>query len=275
MSLFIRLLRFILKYLLSLGIVSYAMTLGMFTRKGRSLLPTLLNLYDLTIITNRTKVTINRLPSISYNRVIANDSIEVIEPLGKDGNVTLEELVIINGIIKKEHPKQIFEIGTFDGRTTINMANSSQDECKVHTLDLQREELENTKYEIGSYDKTLVDKEISGERIIRSSRKCRDKISQLFGDSATFNFTPFFDCVELVFIDGAHDYQNAVNDSETALMLVGKRNGIILWHDYDFSVASVMYAIETFGKAHPELHIYHIQETKLAYCRVHSSLHYS
>ena len=207
------------------------------------------------------------MPTISDYSVITNEFIEIIEPFFEEGNVTLNELAIINGIIKKENPKKIFEIGTFDGRTTINMANSSKDNCEIYTLDLPKEKLKNTKYKVSDYDKTLIDKDICGERIKKSNLKCRNKINQLYGDSATFDFTSFYNSVELVFIDGAHDYDNALTDSKTALKLVGKRNGIILWHDYKKWVP-VVNAIESIRQIHPKLDIYRIQGTNLAYCKV-------
>lgn len=264
MDLFIRLLRFILRYLLSLALILYSMTVGILTKKGRLFLKTLLNFYNVTFIT---KTIITQLPKISFDSVITNEIIEIIEPFGKNGNVNLDELAIINGIIKKEDPKKIFEIGTFDGRTTINMAYSSKDSCEIYTLDLPKELLGKTKFKVGDYDKTLIDKDIFGERIKQSHLKCKNKIKQISGDSATYNFESFYNSIDLVFIDGAHDYDNALTDSKTSLKLVGIRNGIILWHDYKNNVP-VVNAIETIRQIHPKLNIYHIQGTNLAYCKV-------
>ncbi len=263
MRLLVRLFQFIAKYIISWILILYSMTVGLFVRKGRKFLTTILNFYGVTCLTRKPSV---RLPRIPYSRVIENAAVDIIEPHAKDGNVRLDELAIINGIIKKENPGRIFEIGTFDGRTTLNMAASSRDDCEVFTLDLPREEVDRTRHEIGSYDKTLIDKQIIGERIAKSNLACRRKIHQLTGDSATFDFTPYYNTVQLVFIDGAHSYTYVLEDSKTALRLIGDGMGVILWHDYrdDFPVAK---AIDAFRRIHPDLAIFNIKETGLAYCK--------
>ncbi len=260
MTLIKRLFRFIVKYMFSLFIVLYSMTFGILTKKGRFVITTLLDNYKFSFIT---KTILPKLPKISYESVIKNDKIEIIEPFGKDGNIELDELAIINGIIRKEDPNKIFEIGTFDGRTTLNMANSSNDKCQIYTLDLPHNEIDKTKNIVNDYDKTLIDKDICGERIIKSDLNCRHKINQLYGDSAIFDFKPFYGSIDLVFIDGAHDYENALSDSKTALDLIGN-NGVILWHDYKIDVP-VVDAIEALKQIHPELNIYHINATNIAY----------
>ena len=263
MDLPLRLLRFVIKYIVSWILILYSMTVGLFIRKGRRFLATILNLYGVTCLTRQPSV---RLPRISHNRVIQDAPVEIIEPHSKDGNVRLDELAIINGIIKKENPGRIFEIGTFDGRTTLNMAYSSRDDCEIFTLDLPGDDVDRTKYEIGHYDKTLIDMQISGERITKSDLACKNKIRQLTGDSATFDFTPYYNTVQLVFIDGAHNYTYVLEDSETALRLIGNGEGVILWHDYkdDFPVAK---AIVALMRVYPDLKIFNIQETSLAYCK--------
>lgn len=57
------------------------------------------------------------------------------------------------------------------------------------------------------------------------------KIIQLYGDSARFDFRDFYDLLDFVFVDGAHSYEYAKFDSETAFKLIDSR-GFILWHDY-------------------------------------------
>jgi predicted O-methyltransferase YrrM len=65
----------------------------------------------------------------------------------------------------------------------------------------------------------------------RRSDDLGDRIHRLFGDSATFDFSPFHNQVDLFFIDGAHSYQYVRNDTEKALPCV-KKGGVIAWHDY-------------------------------------------
>ena len=53
----------------------------------------------------------------------------------------------------------------------------------------------------------------------------------MYGDSATFDWSPHAGRAGIVFVDGSHAYDYARKDSETALRLV-RPGGVVLWHDY-------------------------------------------
>jgi predicted O-methyltransferase YrrM len=59
----------------------------------------------------------------------------------------------------------------------------------------------------------------------------RDRITQLFGDSRSFDFTAWYGTVDLVLIDANHTYPFVKTDSENALRLV-RPGGLVLWDDY-------------------------------------------
>jgi hypothetical protein len=61
-------------------------------------------------------------------------------------------------------------------------------------------------------------------------RPYADRVVQLRGDSATFDWSSHRGRAGLVFVDGSHAYDYAWKDSETATRLV-KPGGIVLWHD--------------------------------------------
>lgn len=55
------------------------------------------------------------------------------------GNVRISELVILSSFAAQcPNRTNLFEIGTFDGRTALNLAWNSPDQCQVYTLDLPR-----------------------------------------------------------------------------------------------------------------------------------------
>jgi hypothetical protein len=58
------------------------------------------------------------------------------------------------------------------------------------------------------------------------------RITQLYGDSGTFAFEPYYDSVDLVFVDASHAYEYVVNDSLHALRMLRGGRGTIVWHDY-------------------------------------------
>jgi predicted O-methyltransferase YrrM len=50
-----------------------------------------------------------------------------------DGNVTAQELKIISQLVKLTESRVLFEIGTFNGRTTLNLAAHSPAEARIYT----------------------------------------------------------------------------------------------------------------------------------------------
>ena len=114
--------------------------------------------------------------------------VTMVETAACDGNVSLTEVLVINLLVKEYSPDGIFEIGTFDGRTTLNMAMNSREDTKIWTLDLPGDQVESTKFLLHDWEKEYVDKEVSGRRF--SERNMTKKISQLYGDSATFDYFP-------------------------------------------------------------------------------------
>lgn len=82
----------------------------------------------------------------------------------------------------------------------------------------------------------MVDKPKSGARIDKyrtSHTAVTEKIHQLYGDSATYDFSTYYDTCSLVFVDGSHTYDYAKSDTAEALKMV-KKGGVIIWHDYGF-----------------------------------------
>ncbi len=75
----------------------------------------------------------------------------------------------------------------------------------------------------------MASKVISGERFLNTPQQ--SIITQLWGDSATFDFSPYYNSMDFVFIDGAHSEHYVKNDTEKALQLIKKSGGIIVWHD--------------------------------------------
>jgi hypothetical protein len=131
---------------------------------------------------------------------------------------------VICHLVRSCQSQALFEIGTFDGKTTLHLAANASSDAKVFTLDLPQSDMAHTDLRILSGERIFVDKDKSGSAFAESPFQA--KITQLFGDSATFDFTPFVDRTDFVFIDGSHSYEYVVNDTLIALKLLrgGKGN---------------------------------------------------
>lgn len=178
------------------------------------------------------------LPRIHWKSAIQRKPIVLCELQKADGNVRISELGIICQFarsLKGTEPPQgeglIFEIGTFDGRTTLNFALNAEN-YKIVTLDLPSKS--QTELRVEPSEKKYIKKHISGERFIKNAARFPEsvqKIRQLYGDSATFDYREFEGKCDMVFVDGSHSYEYLRKDSETAFRLRSKE-GIIIWHDY-------------------------------------------
>ncbi len=220
-----RLIAFISRYLYAAVSCLYLFTLGALREKNRLLISSICAHFGYG--ENRP---VPQLPTIEVRELVPEDlPIQIREPIEADGNISLVEIAVISKLIKTRHPATIFEIGTFDGRTTLNMAANSPPDTRIYTLDLPAQA--ETELPIDPGEEKYIEKPTSGARFIGTD--CEPKIRQLYGDSAVFDFSPYYNTVDMIFVDGAHSYEYVLHDSMQALKLLRDGKGLILWHDYD------------------------------------------
>lgn len=126
-------------------------------------------------------------------------------------------------------PRNIFEIGTFRGRTTLNLALNCPSDCRVFTLDLPPQERPRVQIVTNRADAQIMERSLTG--IDYQGKAESAKITQLLGNSQEFDFSPYFGKMDLVFVDGAHHYEAVLSDTRNALRMVSPR-GVVLWHDF-------------------------------------------
>ena len=81
---------------------------------------------------------------------------------------------------------------------------------QIHTLDISKDEVTGCMF--------------------RDKAESR-KITSWTGDSGTFDFSPWKQKVDLVYVDGSHEYEAVKFDSQVAFELVAKE-GCIIWDDF-------------------------------------------
>lgn len=173
------------------------------------------------------------LPIVSWKDCTTQRSIKLWEHRKENGNVRVSELGILSALAADcRDGSNIFEIGTFDGRTTLNLALNAPAQCMIYTLDLPPD-LETT-FSLAAGERYVSSKPKPGMRY----EACREaypvevgRIHQLLGDSGTFDYTPYRNSCSLVFVDGAHSYDYAISDTRAAMEMV-ERGGMVVWHDY-------------------------------------------
>jgi predicted O-methyltransferase YrrM len=135
----------------------------------------------------------------------------------------LDELAILSLLARGTKPAAIFEIGTFTGASTLALLAGSLQQARVTTLDWNPHRF------LPPEQAKIWPKYDSGELFAGLPQAAQ--IQQLYGDSTTFDFSPYERQFDLVFIDGAHDYPHVSRDTQNALTLL-RPGGSIVWHDY-------------------------------------------
>jgi SAM-dependent methyltransferase len=143
-----------------------------------------------------------------------------------NGNTTLLEQLVILSIAKRRRCRRVFELGTFDGKTSANIAANLGDDAEILTIDLPADQLEDAALPVGPNDQAFIAKGKIGGKINSPA-----KVTQLYGDTARFDFTLWYGTCDLVFVDACHEYEYVLNDSKVALKLLAPGGGA-LWHDY-------------------------------------------
>ena len=132
--------------------------------------------------------------------------------------LTAFELIAVCRITQVLRPRHIFEFGTHEGRTTLNLAANSPDDAKVYTLDL------------APAGGRLPGGTIVGQRYLQTPYD--GKIEQLHGNSLDFDFSSYAGRMDLVFVDAGHSIECVTNDSQAAAEMLRGDGGVIIWHDY-------------------------------------------
>lgn len=256
-----RIIWFGIRYIYALLSFFYLFLAGFLFSKNRDLIEQICVHFGLT-----TKRAQTIIPKAKLAEIIdAQLPVQVVEIERVSGNVRPLELLVVNLFAKVFKPNSIFEIGTFDGRTTLNLAINSPPVSKVYTIDLPKYSTISTALPVTSGDKVYIHRNVTGARYHNKDENAlpeKNKIIELYGDTATFDFTPYFNKMDLVFIDGAHSYEYVLNDSKIGLKLLKNGKGVIIWHDYDVW-DGVTKALNELQSQNPEFKFLHIEHTSL------------
>ncbi|MEB3168143.1 MAG: class I SAM-dependent methyltransferase [Synechococcaceae cyanobacterium] len=179
------------------------------------------------------KLAWNDLPVVSLDELfpeeISDDTSVRLKALQqKPHNCSTTELLILAISAKLINARKAYEIGTYDGRSTLAIACNIADQGIVHTLNLPDDYFDRHPSDQHRVDIQLSAKVKSGHRFL--SQPEASSIVQMWGNS--LEFTPVDEApYDLIFIDGGHGYTEVKHDTIQALKLINKDNGIIIWHD--------------------------------------------
>jgi len=180
------------------------------------------------------------------------DATGMTVPMGdvtyKVWNMDPLERFCVAAIARLMRPERIFEFGTFDGATALLLARSVPS-AEVFTLDLPPESY--VAPEAFGYPRSRKDFASPHDEVGHEFRDTpeAERITQLFGDSRTFDFSEYSGRMGLVIVDAGHGYEEASIDSENAVRLAGP-TGVVIWDDYIPMWPGVMQAVNETAARH-------------------------
>ena len=207
--------------------------------------------------------------SVRYVPRLPPEMLETIFPGIENEEVTLKhslrhrslphgEAYVLSLITAHTKPKRIFEIGTASGQGTLLMAQQAPD-ATIETLDLGAA---TSSLDVQPGEPPVADLDAIGSAFRDTEHASR--ITQHFGDSARFDFSPFAGAIDLVFVDGSHTYKYVRADTDSALSMLAP-GGVIVWDDCNYvcpGVARALLELRATGRP-----VYRIYGTRFAVLR--------
>jgi hypothetical protein len=136
------------------------------------------------------------------------------------------------------------------------LALNVPDDGKVFTLDLDEQHAASANQD--APDARLTEMHLASVFSLDfMGSSVESKIQSLTGDSTTFDFSRWDNSIDLVLIDGGHDYATVKSDTGNALRIASKDTpSCVLWHDYlnrDYS--GLTYFLDELSQQHQLVHI--------------------
>ena len=231
---------------------------------ARSFLSTSVRHYDeLMGLGLKDKNPVSYIYDLNGNTRTHEDRVVLPAFLQDDSGTRLDEMLILGAATRALRPNRVFEIGTYNGRTTSIFALNAPAGATIFTLDLPPgADVEDQGR--GLYIDTDINlvKDRKSENFI-TFLNLTDRCQQLYCDSMQFDPAPYRGSIDLGFIDGAHALPYVQNDTVKMGSMMSE-NGVVFWHDYGGKgrFRPLAEYLESLGRQAP---VYRVMGTTLAW----------
>lgn len=195
----------------------------------------------------------NHIETVNINNLIPGlfeHKVKLMKAPWEWGDLNGRQISLLCFLVKHLKAKNIFEFGTFRGRTTLNLALNTNDDGHVYTLDLPSPQVSSSP--TNGFERTYMRALQNGARtgeIFKSNdveERIRVKISPFLCDSKAFDFSSFYGKMNMVFVDGGHTLDVVASDGENALKMIHDK-GIVIWDDYQLPWPGVKFYLNTLS----------------------------
>jgi len=193
------------------------------------------------------------LPSIDIAHLIPdlNDHLEVYSFLPNTSMIT--DMLLLRGLAKRFDNCAYLEIGSHRGESLVALAGVTSD-CTGLTL--SKAEMTEMGFPADV---------INVQSVFLKDRK---DIKVYEENSLTFDFKSLNKKYDMIFVDGDHEHDSVLKDTQNVFKLLKNENSIIVWHDYGVSNEVVRHEVLSaiLEGTPPEYHknLYHVSSTMCA-----------
>ncbi|MEY4002417.1 MAG: hypothetical protein RIT07_459 [Bacteroidota bacterium] len=194
-----------------------------------------------------------RLPSIDLRTLLKPEGSTVYPFAFLDGGSLPTDLALLKSLAAGIPKCRYFEIGTWRGESVANVAEVAK-ECT--TLNLSPEQIVGLGLPQEYADlHGFFSKELPN-------------VTQLYGDTASFDFSSLQQQYDLIFVDGDHHYAMVKSDTENIFKTLLHEKSVVVWHDAAYTPEKlrpeVIYGILQGTPAALHHKIFHVSNTQCA-----------
>jgi hypothetical protein len=173
------------------------------------------DIYAKDIVTEKTKG--KGLPNVDLLEIIPNFNETVTDFTFLSFTSRVSDIAFIKALTKSFPNCDYLEIGCLRGESLVNVLPHTN---STVSLSLSHQEMRDMNFpeSIIEIDSMLV--------------KPNEKLTQIYHNSQTFDFSKFNKKFDLIFIDGDHTTDGVKIDTANAFKLLKDENSIIIWHDF-------------------------------------------
>ena len=172
----------------------------------------------------------NLRPHQIFDRVEEDDRLALICLPRRHSLTSMLERAVLVSLLKFVKPRIIFEFGTYLGESALILAANTG--AKVYSIDLNSDQLQETQTKFDEFERTNVQRRFA-DGLVFECTQYEDHIETLAGNSTTYEFSPFYQRMDFVLIDGGHHIDVVDSDTKQSFkMLSIDQPACILWHDY-------------------------------------------
>ncbi len=167
----------------------------------------------------------------------------------------LLETFLLVAAMKLVKAKRIFEFGTFRGATTLNLALNAPLGGEVFTFDLLADI---------PVEQDATHAEISRQHFAQESMEFEQfptaaTVRRIGGNSISADLSEYFRSMDMVFVDGGHDFKTIAADTANAFRMAP--HGCVVWHDYgNADYPDVKTYLDAFA-----MPLYHVEDSRMVF----------